>query len=300
MPEHSITITAEELDRLLGRADGNAALLFLHIRAAGGFSLGRAARELKCTESELLAAAGLLRSLGLLEEPPERTETPEYTAEDLSRRAREDLGFEALVREAERCLGHVLSSNDLRLLLGLYDYWGLDLEVIMTLLHYAVDRFEAEHGPGRRPTMRYVEQEGRFWAKCEVRNLADAEDLIARQKARRSALAQTQEVLQIQGRKLTKTEREYLEQWLAWGFPPESIAIAYDRTMVSTGRLQWKYMNSILERWRTARLFSPAQIEQGDGRRGAPRPQNAPPEPRDDMDRLRRMAARMKEKQDGT
>ena len=154
-----IVISAPALDKLLGRCDGNAALLYLN----------RAARDLKCTEAELLAAAGALRAAGLLDAPEtvlEPAAAPEYTAEDVAARAGTDAAFEAAVAEAEQALGRVLSSSDLRLLFGIYDYWGLPADVIMLLLHHCVEQYEARYGPGRRPTMRYVEKEAQFWARA--------------------------------------------------------------------------------------------------------------------------------------
>ena len=80
-----IPVPRAELDKLLANADGNAALLWLHILRSGEFSLGKAARELKCTETELLAAAAALRAMGLLREQPESQEPPEYDAEGVDR-----------------------------------------------------------------------------------------------------------------------------------------------------------------------------------------------------------------------
>ena len=125
MSEEKSILTAEEADRLLGAADGTAALLYLYIRRNGGFAPAAAARELKREEAEIVLAAKTLRRLGLLEQPQppaEKREIPEYTADDIARRAVGDSGFTGIVSEAERTLGRVLSSNDLRVLFGLYDY----------------------------------------------------------------------------------------------------------------------------------------------------------------------------------
>lgn len=302
MADERVQITYEELDKLLGHADGNAALLYLHIRRSGGFSMERAARALKCTEAELFTAAGTLRTLGLLEEDEKPAkEAPEYTAEDVAARAGADPAFEAVVREAEQTLGHVLSSNDLKLLFGIYDYWGLGAEVIMVLLHHCVERYQAASGAGRKPTMRYVEKEARYWAGQEINTLDAAEELIRRETERRALAGQVKEVLQIYGRDLTAGEKKYIESWLALGFSPEAIAIAYDRTVLSTGKLAWRYMDKILQSWDAMGLYTPGDIEAGDARRGTNAAQGAP-EPRPEADKLeamRRMYEHMKERRHG-
>ena len=301
MPDERIQITYEELDRLLGHADGNAALLYLHIRRSGGFSMERAARALKCTEAELFAAAGTLRALGLLEEEKPSREIPEYTAEDVAARTGADPAFEAVVREAEQALGHVLSSNDLKLLFGIYDYWGLGAEVIMVLLHHCVEKFQAVSGAGRKPTMRYVEKEARYWAGQEVNTLDAAEELIRREAERRALTGRVKEALQIRGRDLTAGELRYIEAWLALGFPPEAIAVAYDRTVLSTGKLAWRYMDKILQSWAGKGLYTPEAIEAGDARRGpaAAAPVSAPRPDADKLEAMRRMYEHMKEKNHG-
>ena len=298
MSEEKYILTAEEADRLLGAADGTAALLYLYIRRNGGYAPAGAARELKCPETEIVLAAKKLRQLGLLEPlqtPPETREIPEYTGEDIVRRAAADAEFAGVVSEAERTLGRVLSSNDLRLLLGLYDHLGLPAEVIMLLLHHCVETYQARSGAGRMPTMRYVEKEGWYWAEQEIMTLESAEEHLAAEKQRAERTEQVKELLQIRGRALTATERRYVEDWIALGFGPEALAIAYDRTVVSTGRLVWKYMDRIVRSWSEKRLFTPEEIETGDARVSAAARRTAgEPERRETdsekLERLRRMA----------
>ena len=294
-----IKISREDLDRLLGRCDGNAALLYLHILRTGGFSsVIQAARELKCTETELLAAAGTLRALGLLDDTArsaeaERDELPEYTAGDVAARAGTDPAFEAAVAEAEAALGRVLSSNDLKLLFGIYDYWGLQADVIMELLHHCVEKYQSAHGAGRTPTMRYVEKEAQFWARGEITTLDAVEEYLRREKEKQALAAQVKELLQIHGRELTPGEAKYVDGWLALGFGPEALAIAYDRTVLSTGKLTWKYMDRIVRSWDEKRLYTPEAIEQGDARRvSVSVPANAQPQ-RGDNEKQREATRRM-------
>ena len=290
MEEQKISISREDLDKLLGHCDGNAALLYLYILRAGDFSVLQAARELKCTETELLAAAGTLRSLGLLDDGArarEQSETPEYTAEDVAARARTDPAFEAAVAEAEAALGRVLSSNDLKLLFGIYDYWGLQADVIMELLYHCVEKYQLSHGAGRTPTMRYVEKEAQFWARNEITTPDAVDEYIRREKEKQALAEQVKEVLQIRGRELTAGEAKYVDGWLSLGFGPEVLAIAYDRTVLSTGKLAWKYMDRIVRSWDEKRLYTPEAIEAGDARRVSV-PANAQPQ-RSDNEKLAAM-----------
>ena len=271
----AITLPCAELDKLLGHGDGNAALLYLHILRSGGFSLGRASRELKCTEAELLAAITTLRTLNLLDDRSqmaENPEAPEYTPEDISQRVQEDPVFHALVQEAENILGRTLSSNDLRLLFGIRDYWGLQADVTMELMHHCLEKYQERNGIGRKPTMRYIEKEAQFWARNEITTLDAVEDYIRQGKEKQAVSGQIKELLQIRGRDFSSAETAYVENWLELGFSPEVNSIAYERTILSTGKLAWRYMDRILQTWHEKGLYTPEAIRDGDARSPKPKP----------------------------
>ena len=267
MKDEEKLLTAEEANKLLASADGTAALLYLHILTSGGFSLTAAAGALRCGEAEVARAADTLRRLGLLEKPKPplpADELPPVRTEDVVARAETDGAFRDVVTEAEKTLGRILSAHDLQTLFGLYDTLGLPADVIMLLLHHCVEEYQARSGPGRMPTMRWIEKEGWFWAQQEIMNIDAAEAHLQRCREKKEEAAQAAEVLQIRDRDLTKSMREYIERWLALGFGPEALAIAYDRTMLRTGRLNWSYMDKILESWDGKGLHSPAEIEEKD------------------------------------
>ena len=267
MNEEKTLLTAGEADKLLASADGTAALLYLHILRAGAFSLTEAARVLRRSEPDIALAAETLRRLGLMPTPqqplPEET-LPQLTVHDLRDIAAKDSSFQGLVAEAENALGRVLSDNDLRILFGIYDHLGLPADVILLLLNHCIDEYQARRGPGRMPTMSYIEKEAWYWMRQEIVNLDAAEAHLARCRARREAAEQAKEVLQIRGRSLTVSEQKYLDSWLELGFSPEALSITYDRTVLRTGKLTWKYMDTILKSWSDKQLFTPEEIEAGD------------------------------------
>ncbi len=277
MNEEKTLLTAGEADKLLASADGTAALLYLHILRAGAFSLTEAARVLRRSEPDIALAAETLRRLGLMPTPqqplPEET-LPQLTVHDLRDIAAKDSSFQGLVAEAENALGRVLSDNDLRILFVIYDHLGLPADVILLLLNHCIDEYQARRGPGRMPTMRYIEKEGWFWAKQEIWSLDAAERHLQLYRQRQAATEQIREALQIYGRGLTASEKNYIESWLALGFGADVIALAYDRTVSRTGRLAWKYMDTILRSWSEKQLFTPEEIEANDPMQ---RPKSAKP-----------------------
>ena len=119
------------------------------------------------------------------------------------------------------------------------------------------------------PTMRYIEKAAYEWERSGVNTLDLAEERIRAEEEHREAAAEIQRALQIRDRRLSATEKRYIDGWIAMGYGPEEISIAYDRTVVKTGRLTWAYMNSIIESWHTRGLHTAAAILKGDGRNGA-------------------------------
>ena len=77
--------------------------------------------------------------------------------------------------------------------------------------------------------------------------------------------------LQIFGRNLTAGEERYATAWLDMGFEMDAIALAYERTCLNTGGLNWAYMNKILTRWHEAGLMNVQAIRSGDRKEKVPK-----------------------------
>ena len=278
-------ISPAAADKLIAAHDGDLALLYLFVQRTGSRDLEKAAGELCRTLREMQAAWEKLMRMGLVEDgascdlqeraavkpflPEPADELPEYTAQDIVRRSREDGAFAAVLQEAQRVLGHVLSTPDLKKLFGIYDHLALPPEVIMELLHYCVSTSQGPDGSGRLPSMRYIEKEAYNWANREILSLELAEEYIDNSRQRKQASAQMAEALGIRGRNLSPTEAKYIAAWLDLGFDMDVILLAYDRTVTNTGALKWGYMNKILSNWKEMGLKCVQEIEEKDGRRPA-------------------------------
>lgn len=294
MTETEVTycLSASAAQRLLSAHDGDVALLYLYVLRAGAFDAEAAADALCRTAREIEAAAEKLRRMGLLDESPaadpERLlppadELPAYTARELVRLSESDPGLQTVYREAGRVFARKLSSADMNMLAGVYQHLGMPAEVILVLLNHCAESAAARR-PGAVPSPRSVEKTAYDWANREILTLEQAEDYLRFCRAQREQIRLIMDELHIQGRDLTPTEQKYVAYWLEMGFGPEAVAIAYDRTVVNTGTLRWKYMDKILQSWHSRGLHSPAEIEAGDSRRPS-KPETAPAT-RVDMDEL--------------
>ena len=263
-----VILTTEQIRRLLAAGNGDSALLYL-CRAAGLSDVATG-----FTEARLDCAASLLRQLGLDDSQNPRfqrsEQRPEYTEADLRRQMDSPhSSFTKLVGEVQRCLGKVLSVEELKLLLSMTDYLGLSAEVVNILVHYCIERSRGR-GSGRMPSMRMIEREAFRWADSGIDTVEKAAAYMVEQNRINSRQTELCQMLGITGRRLTPTEERYLQAWIDMGFTDEVISMAYEKTCENTGGLTWKYMSRILESWNSQGLYTLDQIKTMDRKPGAP------------------------------
>ena len=270
----NIVLPAQQADRLIGRGDGDAALLYLCLlRADRGITAQELQRRLKWSQLRLHAAETALQELGLIDRPPEQKppepaqERPVYTADDLTDLLTGDAGFRMLVPQTEEKLGKRLKTADLQILAGLYDDLGLPADVIYLLVCHCVARSEERYGPGRRPTLRQIEKEGYHWAQRSLFDQESASRYLRDWNVRRSAMSRYMQVLGLGDRRPVESEERYITDWMDKGFPPETVALAYDKTVFYKKELNWRYLNGILRRWHENGWHTEEEVRQGDSRK---------------------------------
>ena len=270
----NIVLPAQQADRLIGRGDGDAALLYLCLlRADRGVTAQELQRRLKWSQLRLHAAETALQELGLIDRPPEQKppepaqERPVYTADDLTDLLTGDAGFRMLVPQTEEKLGKRLKTADLQILAGLYDDLGLPADVIYLLVCHCVTRSEERYGPGRRPTLRQIEKEGYHWAQRGLFDKESASQYLRDWNVRRSAMSRYMQVLGLGDRRPVESEERYIADWMDKGFPPETVALAYDKTVFYKKELNWRYLNGILRRWHENGWHTEEEVRQSDSRK---------------------------------
>ena len=270
MNTESIRMERSDVQKLLLSANADAALLYIYLEA--GNPVSGAEDALHMSAERIRCAVALLRQLGLHSEeshthilPGER---PSYSERDVLE-ASGDASFRSLCGEVQRMLGRTLNTEELKILLGFVRYLGLGVDVISVLISYCKDRAR-QRGNLRTPSLRTIEKEAYAWAERGIDTMEEAVAFIQTQNLRNSRLYQLQNLLQIRGRSLTAAEEKYANNWLEMGFEEEVISMAYERTCVNTGGLNWAYMNKILQRWHEAGLHTAEEVRGGD-RKPAPK-----------------------------
>ena len=265
MNVNAITLPQQDVRKLLGAANADAALLYLYI--AAGNDPGKAGEDLRLPDSRLNCAGAILRQLGLWPEVlPTKIlagERPNYSENDVLDAMEQDMDFRSLYGEVQRLLGRNLNTEELKILLGFVRYLGLPGDVISLLVCYCKERAR-KRGSLRNPSLRTIEKEAYQWAEQGIDTLEAASAYIQTQNQRESQMTSLMSLLQIRGRNLTAAEERYAGAWLTMGFDADVIREAYERTCLNTGGLNWAYMNKILTRWHQAGFHTLEQVRAGD------------------------------------
>ena len=275
METEALKLPGQDVRKLLAAANGDAALLYLYEQS--GLPRAEAMERLRMTQTRYDLAAATLQQMGLWQEETKRffapAEAPHYTEEDVTREYHAGPEFPSMVGEAQRRLGRILSTEELKILLCIYRYLGLPVEVISILIHYCIEKNRAR-GPGKMPSVRAIEKEAYRWADLGIDTLEEAAVYMQNQLQLQSRAGRIRQVLQIADRRLTPGEEKLIHTWLSWGFGEDEIRMAYEKTCMNTGGLKWPYLNSILKSWHEQGLTTVRQIETGD-RAPAAKPQRA-------------------------
>ena len=268
--EESITLSAAALRRLIGGGNGDAALLYLAIlHSHGAAEAEKLAAMLKWDEGRVRAAEQALYEMQLVGAPEKKAaqppaeppqETPDYTREDIMRKLEGDGRFACLLREVEHKLGP-LSVPSVKKLLGLYENLGLPADVVYTLVNYCITKKAQQFGEGRLPNMREIEKEGYVWARKELFSIEKASEYMKREQTLRGRYPEYMAALGMQGRASAPSEEKYLSAWAEMGFPAETVAEAYDRTILHCHEFRWPYCNGILKRWHEKGLHTLAEVK---------------------------------------
>lgn len=265
MVTESLIISQADVRKLLSAASPDAALLYIYVNS--GYSPENAAQSLNMSQSRLSCASATLRQLGLWpEQRPSHIapgERPNYSEQDVLCAMDGDASFRGLYGEVQRLLGRALNTEELKILLGFVRYLGFSADVVSILVCYCKDRAR-QRGSLRNPSLRTIEKEAYAWAERGIDTVEEAAAFIQNQNFRNSRLRRLMDILQIHGRSLTPAEERYAQSWLDMGMEDALIAMAYERTCLNTGGLNWAYMNKIMQRWHEQGLRTAEDVQSGD------------------------------------
>ena len=288
LKSQSIALDGPAVDKLIARGSGDAALLYLYLLRTGGqYSSQGAQAALGWNNARIMSAFQHLVELELVEDntPPERRDAPrpedcpDYSTADItSELTTQGSQFSQLLEEVEHLLGKKCSLTETRILLELYDHLAMPTEVLLIITARQIEETQQRLGPGRKPRMSEIKAMAYRWKKLGVDTLEKAEDRLKKLNWLKSQEGALLQAVGVSGRMAVDGEMRYLHQWAEWGFSPEAARMAYERTVMRKGAMNWGYCTGILRRWHEKGAHTPEEILAAD-QSAKPRQAAAPARP---------------------
>lgn len=163
---------------------------------------------------------------------------------------REDISW--LMNIIEVYLERLLTPQDTNLVLYLYETLGFSKELILHLYEYCISK--------NKKKCEYIEAVALSWHKEGIDTVEKAEQVSMRYDACFNAVNHAFSLGRLPGAR----EREFLKRWSSLKLPTELIEEACSRTLLQTGKPDFKYADKILENWHESGIHSTKDVENAD------------------------------------
>lgn len=172
----------------------------------------------------------------------EKRSVKKKAPENVSKLMMENKALADLCELSQGILGKTLNNNDLETIYWFYDELGFSPEVIIMLLEYCVSK--------DKRSMKYIEKVAISWHENGITTINQIENYIQSEKEKNSYFYSLRKLFGITDRNLSKTEEMYLKSWKnEYGMGEEMVALAYEYCILSTNKLSFPYINSIIKDW---------------------------------------------------
>ncbi len=182
------------------------------------------------------------------------------TYEMICARIRESEAVRELFADAQLRLGRTIGTGDQASLLLLHDYYGLPVEIILTICQYA-----ATHGKANN--IHYIYTVGVDWSRREIDTLELADEEFRRLERLDSRWESFRRQTGIKNARPTAPQKKYLDVWTGeWQFSEEMLVAAFEEMSKNTDTVSFPYMHKILAKWHTAGIRTRAEAEAAEKR----------------------------------
>ena len=179
--------------------------------------------------------------------PPEketiRVKPTKPTYAMICQRMKESEAVRFLFAEAQLRLGRTIGTADQASLLLLHDYYGLPVEVILTICEYA-----SSHGKANN--ISYIYTVGVDWSRREIDTLELADAEFSKMETVNARWEEFRRRTGVKNRTPTKPQLKYFTVWTdEWHFPTEVLLAAFEQMSKNTADVSFPYMHKILSDW---------------------------------------------------
>lgn len=230
--------------------DDSKALVGIHLQELGAMPCEESPAEVKAVAPVLSIVSR--QSAPVASEETDKYAKPSYSADEL-RSFKERQDTEELFFVAESYLGKPLSPSEMKSILYFSDCLHFSNDLIDYLIQYCVDR-------GKK-SFKYMEAVAINWAKEGITTPEEAEQNSS--KYDKSVYV----IMKDLGRDGLPTDKEveYINRWVSeYGFTPDIIHEACERTVLATDKHRFEYAEGILSSWKKENVHHKSDIQKND------------------------------------
>ncbi len=170
------------------------------------------------------------------------TELPQYTTKELNSLLEKNKFVVDLIDECQNILGKIFTASEIRVIMGLVEYLGLDHDYILVLMHYCA-RVDMK-------SMRYIEKLALSCLDEGYTEAAVLQKALYAKEEKHKIEGEIKSIFGLGTRKLTSKEEKQINTWINdFKYDIEIIEKAYDLTVGATNNPSIHYANAILEKW---------------------------------------------------
>ncbi len=253
-----VPVPKDFIEHIMPQANASYVIVYMYVLmlASSGADMSTAAiaKKLGLIETDVINAIkywnekGVLSGTGdniIIKKSPDEELSPDTdkkSIDDIAKIIEGDSALADLCAVAQEILGKTLGNGDIETLYWFYDKLGLSPEVISMLLEYCVSL-------GKR-NMKYIEKVAITWQENNITTIESAQNYITKASSDSSFISSLRKLFGITDRNLSKTERLYLESWRdEMKMSADMVALAYEYSVMATGKLSFPYINTIIKRW---------------------------------------------------
>lgn len=178
-----------------------------------------------------------------------------YSTREIAEKIDSSEELKALFDDMQTVLKRVINGTEMASILNLYEYYNYSAASILMIAEYCMSL-----GKGK---MAYIETVAKNWFEQGICSYAEVEAEIIRQTKQRSFESKVMNAFGMEN-KITKRQREFIQKWGEMGFSSDMLEIAYEKCINATSKLNFGYINKILETWSGKNIKTPEQVDEDD------------------------------------
>lgn len=173
---------------------------------------------------------------------------------EIAERIKKSEDVRVMFMMAETSFGRPLNHTEQRSFIWMHDYLGMSADVLITIAAYCISI--------DRANIKYIETLAADYSEKGITTLELVQEEIKVQEEKNSFTGKVMKAFSM-ARRPTAKQQEFIDNWKTKGYSFELIEYAYEKTVESIDKLNFPYLNKILENWYAQGLITKSKIDSG-------------------------------------